>query len=285
MSRSVCILLAILWLVTHPESPVFAQPSQANILPSQPAADKTTGTVKDLETLLTGLVIQEAGLEWNNDKNWGGQEKAWNGIRFRHDDGRLETERVWKMVNHGSWEKYSAKVRPGPENFHITLPRIESTDDCTSNITVNVRTTLDIDARQSQWSRGVQLYSISGTGWADVEVSIQVAVKTRPDYTEFPPAIVIEPIVTNADIVLHRFQLDRVSKLGGEFSQQVSHAAKKIIDSKLEDKKTDIVIKLNKQIERNRDHLRFSMKDLELPEFINFWNAATKEDASKTSDK
>lgn len=266
-------------VITKNERNAVASSPQVAFQQSEVPAESSK-SLKEIENLLTGLVIREAGLEWSDDKKWGGQEKIWNGIRFRQDDGRLETERVWKTVNHGSWEKYAAKVRPGAENFRITLPNIETTPDGTSHITVNVRAVLDIDARQSQWSRGVQLYSVSASGWADVEVAIRVDVTTRPDYTEFPPAIVIDPTVSDAYVVLHRLQLDRVGKLGGEFSQQVSRAAEKIIEDKLADKKTDLVAKLNRQIEKNRKHLRFSMKDLELPEFVQFWNIATeKKDA------
>jgi|GEM_PF-5361573 len=269
--------LAIVILASGAVPPLLFSQQPANV-PAVTPSRPQSGSIRDLENLLTSLVVREAGLEWSDDKHWGEQERIWAGFRFRRDDGRLETERVWKEVNHGSWEKYSAKVRPGAENFRITFPNIEAAPDGSSRITVNVRAVLDIEARQSQWSRGVQLYSISGTGWADVEVSIRVTVTTRPDYTELPPALVISPTVTDAEIVLHRFQLDRVSKLGGEFSQQVSRAARKIIEDKLEEKKTDIVAKLNRQIEKNRKHLRFSMHDLELPEFVRFWDRATGKD-------
>ncbi len=252
--------------------PVAAQNPPPQVIGPQPApganTTSTTGSLEDVEKLLTRLVVGEAGLEWSDDRKWGQQEKVWGGVRLRRDGNRLETERVWRMVNHGSWEKYGAQVQPGAENFRITLPRIETTPDGASLVTVAVRAQLDIEARQAQWVRGVQMYSLSASGTADVGLEIAVRLDSVPDYSEFPPAIVLQPEVTSADIHLYDFRIDRVSKVGGEFAQQVSKVARKKIEEKIAEKKTGLPAKLNRQIEKNRDHLRFSLNDLILDEWL-----------------
>lgn len=238
---------------------------------SAPAADSLPDqrhSLEPMEKWLTRLVIEEAGLEWSDDRDWGGQERVQEGIRFRRDEGgKLETERVWKNVNHGSWERYSARVRPGAGNFRITLPRMETDPGGGSRITLQIRALLDLEARHSQWSRGLQLYSISAEGWADVEVTLDLRLSTLPDWSTIPPTVVLQPVVDAAHVTLHELQLDRVSKLGGEFSQQVGRLAQRVISARLAEKEQGLVDRLNRQIGKHRDQLRFSPADIQLPDW------------------
>jgi hypothetical protein len=228
----------------------------------------TSGSLADLERLLSTLVAREAGLEWNDEKNWGQQTEVQDGLRFRRDDGRLETERTWKKVNHGRWEKYAAAVRPGSENFRITLPRLETGTDGSSLVTVRVRALLDLSARISQWNRGLQLYSLSADGWADVQLELDARVSTRADWTEIPPAMVVQPEVLAVRVTIHELQLDRISKLGGEFSQQVGQLARSVIEDKLRERESGLVERLNRKIGEQADRLRFSLHDIEWPQWL-----------------
>ncbi len=232
------------------------------------ATPAPAGSLADLERLLTSLVAREAGLEWNDDRNWGQQVEVWDGIRFRQDDGRLETERAWKKANHGRWEKYAAQVRPGAEHFRITLPRLETAADGASLVTIRVRALVDLSARISQWSRGVQLYSFSAEGWTDVEMELEARVNTVADWSELPPAMVVRPEVLAVRVTLHELQLDRISKLGGEFSQQMGQLARGAIEERLRERESGLVERLNRKIGEKGDQLRFSIRDLDWPEWI-----------------
>lgn len=244
--------------------------------PASPALDATgNATTADARSLaqveqwLTRLVIDEAGLEWSDDRKWGQQEQVWDGIQWRRDPGgRWETERKWKSVNHGSWEKYHARLRPGADSFRITLPRLATAADGASEISLQVDAVIDLMARQSQWVRGVQLYSLSAEGWARVTVAIDLRLTTTAEWSEIPPVMVLQPVIEQVRIQLHELQLDRVSKVGGEVSQQIGRAAEKVIRDKLAEKEPGIADRLNRQIDKHRDRLRFSAADLHLPDWV-----------------
>ena len=81
------------------------------------------------------------------------------------------------------------------------------------------------------------------------------------DISRFPPDLIFAPTVTDADIIVDEFRLDRISKAGGEFAQQATRGARKILDKKVKEKETKLVEKLNEKLEKNKDDLRISVAD------------------------
>lgn len=263
-----CVLMAAALATCQFQTVGWATQAPGLAATSTPVESAPADSLEELERLLTALVARETGLEWSDEKKWGQQIEVQDGIRFRRDDGRLETERTWKKVNHGRWEKYAAQVRPGPGNINITLPRLATADDGSSLVTVRIRALVDLTARISQWTRGVQLFSFSAEGWTDVELELEARVSTAADWSEVPPAMVIRPEVLAVRVTIHELQLDRVSKLGGEFSQQLGQLARNTIEEKIRERESGLVERLNRKIGEQADRLRFSVRDVAWPDWL-----------------
>ncbi|MGI9517074.1 MAG: hypothetical protein ACR2NP_08520, partial [Pirellulaceae bacterium] len=113
----------------------------------------------------------------------------------------------------------------------------------------------------SEWVRGVQMYSLSAEGRAAVRLSVDITMSIGMDPTHFPPGIVFAPRATAADLIVDDFRIDRVSKLGGEFAQQVTRLARREMDDEIAEKEAELVEKINKEFDENRDDLRLSLSD------------------------
>ena len=133
----------------------------------------------------------------------------------------------------------------------------------TDRVTVDVIITAKVDvmARQAKWVKGMQLYSISADGSADVQLAISASLGSRMDVSKFPPDITFDPRIEDAKIKLANFRIDRVSKAGGEFAQQVTRIVKSKLDEKIASKEDKLVDKLNAKIEKSRDRLTLSAHD------------------------
>jgi len=81
------------------------------------------------------------------------------------------------------------------------------------------------------------------------------------DVSKFPPDVIFDPHVEDAEIELADFRIDRVSKAGGEFAQQVTRIVKSKLDKKIAAKEDKLVAKLNAKIEKSRDRLTLSAND------------------------
>ena len=226
----------------------------------QPAVAQTTDS--EFNRFLTKLALKHLPAEFEEDKDWGQTAERWDGIKFRRDNGRLETERRRKTVNHGTWKKYSAELANPTEQFSIEIKDLRELQDNQIGFSVHCAANVNLDARQSKWIKGIQLYSLSAQGHARMRLEVEMQVTMTTDSGNFPPDLVFQPEAKSATIHLDEFRIDRVSKLGGEFAQQVSRAVRKKLDQKIEDKQQKLVDKINREIDENRDHLRVPVGDL-----------------------
>lgn len=223
--------------------------------------DEPVDASDNINNLITNLVLESIPHTYEDDKKWGQQEERWDGVRVWRDGWEIKTKRRKKLVNHGKWQKYSATLINPEDEFGIEVNQIRQTEDGKMAFEINFVAHLAIQARHSNWVKGVQLYSISGEGSAKVRLALDCEMKINLDFGEFPPDVIFIPEVVAADLHVDEFRLDRVSKLGGEFSQQVGKAARKIMDEKIEEREEKLVKKINKQIAKKQDELRLSLAE------------------------
>ena len=164
-------------------------------------------------------------------------------------------------MNHGTWRKYSARLLDPENAFSIELRNLTELDDNRVAFEVHCRSKLALSARQSKWVKGVQLYSLSANGHATVRLSVSIELEIQPDATQFPPDLKFVPRAQEATIQIEEFRIDRVGKLGGEVAQQVSRAARKILDDKVADKERDLVKKINRQFDKQADRLKLPVSE------------------------
>ena len=240
-------------------------PKQTSTTPSLPDRSKPEATSADageeLDSLITDMVLEAIPHTFKEDKDWGGQDERWDGIKIRREGLKIKTKRRKKMVNHGTWKKYSAKLLNPEEEFSIAVKNMRETDDEKVAFDVHFSAHLAIDGRQSKWVKGVQLYSFSAQGHTKVRLVVGVELGVTMDINHFPPDLVFVPVAKQANLTVDEFRIDRVSKAGGEFAQQVTKGARKSLDEKLAEKQDKLVEKINKEFTKNQSKLRLSVAD------------------------
>jgi hypothetical protein len=216
---------------------------------------------KRLDDFLTKLALDSMPVRYVEDKDWGQQSERWDGVKVSFKDGRLKTKRRKKKVNHGTWKRYEASLIDPNESFSVQLNNFRETES--DRVTFDVRATakIKLEARQSKWVKGIQLYSISADGSANVQLILSVSLGSQMDVTKFPPDLIFDPHIDAAKIQLSGFRIDHVSKAGGEIAQQITRAVRKKIDEKIARKEEKLVEKLNAKIEKSRDRFTLSIHD------------------------
>lgn len=216
---------------------------------------------KKLDQFLTKLALDSMPVRYVEDKDWGLQSERWDGVKVSFKNGRLRTKRRKKKVNHGTWDRYEVSLVDPENSFSVNLDDFRELDEGNVSFVVRAIARVDVSARQSKWIKGVQLYSISANGSADVQLELSVMLGSKMDVTKFPPDLIFDPKIEAANITVDNFRIDRVSKAGGEFAQQVTRIVKKKIDEKAVEKEEKLVRKLNEKIEKNRDRFTLSVHD------------------------
>ena len=248
-------------LIVLSNSIVAAQQQSKNEPASTQSAEISDGDAKQLDEFLTQLALDSMPVRYVEDKDWGKQSERWDGVKVSFKNGRLRTKRRKKLVNHGTWDRYEVSLVDPENSFSVQMNNFKETDTDRVTFDVIITAKVDVMARQAKWVKGMQLYSISADGSADVQLAISASLGSRMDVSKFPPDITFDPRIEDAKIKLANFRIDRVSKAGGEFAQQVTRIVKSKLDEKIASKEDKLVDKLNAKIEKSRDRLTLSAHD------------------------
>ena len=253
------IMIAAMLIVPCNSFVAAQQPQDASA--NAQSAEQPDDDAKQLDDFLTRLALDSMPVRYVEDKDWGKQSERWDGVKVSFKNGRLRTKRRKKLVNHGTWDRYEVSLVDPEKSFAVQMNNFKETDADRVTFDVVITAKVDVMARQAKWVKGMQLYSISADGSADVQLSISASLGSRMDVSKFPPDITFDPRIEDAKIKLANFRIDRVSKAGGEFAQQVTRIVKSKIDKKIASKEDKLVEKLNAKIEKSRDRLTLSAHD------------------------
>ena len=214
-----------------------------------------------LDQLLTNLVLENLPHDYVDEKKWGRQSERWDGVDVKFKDGKIRTHRRKKMVNHGTWKRYTASLMNPTEEFSVRVTNMRQRPDASMAFDVECSAHVKLHGRQSKWIKGVQLYSLSADGHTKLNLSVSMQLETHLDITKFPPDLIFAPKATAANIEVKELRIDRISKAGGEFAQQVTKGVRSSLDEKIAKKEKKLVEKINKKLREEKKSLRLSISE------------------------
>lgn len=243
-----------------------------------PTSRKDSTTGNELQTLQVTNDLAKDSLQWlatkaskhiprtlSGDKNWGDTKRIWAGVKMRMDGLRLRTNRRYRDLEQGRWIKYEVTLPEVTPAINITdvSPRIDvTTGEQSWKITSSVVSPMEFEARVQRWNLGVKLFSVTVRGNARIRLNSTLSVGFQAHYGEIPPGLVIVPIVQKAALVMEHFEVDRVSKIGGDVAEQWGELLEDIlIDRLIKRQNEKLVGTLNKSIDKERDDLKISLSE------------------------
>ncbi len=248
--------------------------------PAQNASksENHSGSPKDLQTLQVTSAQAKDSIQWlatkaskhiprtlSGDKNWGDTKRVWAGVKMRMDGFKLRTKRRYRDLEQGRWIKYEVTLPDVPPAIKITdvSPSIDATTGEQSwTITSSVVSPMEFEARVQRWNLGVKLFSVTVRGQARIRLNSTLSVGFHANYGEIPPGLVIAPSVQKAELVMEHFEVDRVSKIGGDVAEQWGELLEDILIERLVKRQNEkLVGKLNKSIDKERDDLKLSLSE------------------------
>lgn len=216
----------------------------------------------EFQTWLTDLVREHLPEKYEKRKNWGHTERRMSGLSLQLDDGRLKTHRKFDDVNDGRWTMYSAKLADPQEQFEIEVSRMQELPDGRVALDLVAVAKLAVFGRQSLWTGGVQVFSLSAEADAKVRLAAHVEVATRLDPTVFPPDVHLAPTITAASFEILDFRLRRISRASGPLVRSLSHSVREMLEEKLAEDNDKLVSKMNKSLAKEQDKLKLSLSEI-----------------------
>lgn len=213
----------------------------------------------ELDQTVRWLVLKNIPPAYEDNRKWGTLKQAYNGFRFRREGMKIETERKYRTVKHGTWSRYYVELIDPANRLVLRIDRLEPIADDRFVIETTLEAPLHAFGRISQWQRDVQLISLSTNADATVRVWLQAEATIRTNPLVFPPEVQFEPVVKDAKIELIQFEVQRISQVSGPLAEQLGKGIRKIVDDRLEDYSDKLVIKMNQQLVKQKDKLKLSI--------------------------
>ena len=218
---------------------------------------------------LAELALRNAPRTIDGDKDWGETKKVWAGVKIRRDGFQIKTHRRWEYLNHGRWLRFSATLPDSNASnaAKVSVQEVESYLDPETmrqrwRITSTLDAPIDFVARIQRWNIGVRLFSMTVSGRMRIALESTLTVGIDPDYGEVPPAIVVDPIIEDAQIALREFEVERISNFGGDFAEEWGELLESTITDRIVDKQNEkLTSRLNRAIDKQRDDLRISLAE------------------------
>jgi hypothetical protein len=231
--------------------------------------DSLESTSNDsIDRLLTQLVLTLVPKTYVDDRKWGAQAERFDGVKLERNHGRTELQRKTKLVNHGTWKKYSASLRNPEQEFQVQIRNLTQDAEGKLNFEIHLSAHIDFRAQQVEWKKGVKMLSLSVAGHTEVKIQVDLEVAVTFTGKHFPPDIALAPRVTQAQIELQEFKIDRIGKIGGEIAQQVGREAQQRLKERMPEYERKLREKANAEFARKETRLRFSGAEL----YSSKWN-------------
>jgi hypothetical protein len=162
------------------------------------------------------------------------------------------------VMKHGTWQKYELRPVQPEQTLAIRLLNVRNLDNGRLAFDLECDLTSDLTARQAEWRRGVQLYSLHADATIQGTVKLACTLGITLDFTA-QPTLVLAPEVVTAQLVLHEFRIHRISKVGGELAQQATRRTRKWLDEHAQQHNVKLADAINQQLQKRPERLRIPL--------------------------
>ncbi|MEM9585863.1 MAG: hypothetical protein AAGA03_01165 [Planctomycetota bacterium] len=238
---------------------------QAVATPEVTATDQLSVTPQQARRAvqwLADFAVRRLPASHQGDKDWGKTKRIWAGVDIRRDGWKLRTHRRWREVRHGRWIRYRIDLpHRGASSPPPVAVQIRSVDAVQGGwrIAASIVADAPFDVRLERWNLGTKWVSVNVTGQSRAKLDTQLLVQFRMDYDDLFPAMIVSPEVQAAHLTLERFEVERISKLGGDVAEGIGEVIQEVIKEAWLKKQNDrLVGKLNREISKHQQDLRLS---------------------------
>jgi hypothetical protein len=235
--------------------------------PSEPPAAATGTTPSStaaqspnqaLAEMAREAVLKSIKPEYEKLDNWGHQKEIVDGYHWEQRPDGWHWVKQTKKVNEGTWRRYLVRIDHPEQNLKLRFTPPQPAANGATSFQAFLTTRLWVDAAQEQWVLGVKGLNFHVEGYATIRARLDILVSIQPVAGASFGTIEVLPKVTDVNLELVDLTLTKVDLLHGDAARELGRMLKDIVASEIKKKEPDVAKKINAQIEKNRDKLRFS---------------------------
>jgi hypothetical protein len=232
-------------------------PETLPLVPVPVSADER----QEISTWVKWMVLKNLPPNYEDNRKWDKRKEVFVGLHIHRDGLKIETKRKTKLMKHGTWTRYTIDFVDPEQELIVDVSKIDFSNEGRIDITTRIEAPLKLFGRVSQWQRNVRWYSLSMHAQSRVEMNVECSVYVHVNSAKFPPDVEFSPIVTSAKVQLKEFEVDRISRVGGDAAELIGKGIREVLDEKMKDYDDKLVEKMNREIAKQKDKLTLSLSD------------------------
>jgi hypothetical protein len=213
------------------------------------AEEPAEKTPEGVSSLLEWIAREHLPREIEDSKHWGKEEKVWAGVKFSWDDGKLHTRRKWDSVRQGTWYRYRAQLIDPDRRLQVQVGKLRELPKGRAGFDVVAKARMAATGRMAQWQHNVQLISVDVEAQADIELRLKCSTAFQFDTARFPPDVVLDVRVDDAELRLTDFRLEKLGVIDGSPARLLGRSMREMIEDKLVKSADKLAAKMNAKLQ------------------------------------
>ncbi len=216
-------------------------------MPAQEKEKKSKQEYVEFSKLIHSMVVKQLPKQFEDTSGWGQRIEVPPNLPLP----RLRT--IFKVGDryeapHGAWRRFMGKIEHPDKNLKIVVKDFKQLNDKTYRVVVDVDAIVMVHGEWQQWQKGIPLVGAGAVADANVTASIVCDVGVSLNFKEFPPALKLEPRVSELGLNFVDFKVRGGPFVTGEFGDNLRNDLKEGIRGLLKTSEPAIKDHANKAI-------------------------------------
>jgi hypothetical protein len=212
------------------------------------------------EEILEGLAVSLIPEDYENTKDWGKQNRVFDGINADVRNGSLRLAKRTAVVNNGLWRRYRVTLVEPERTILVTIHDRGQRDD-RQHLLISARFEAFVDARMELWTMGVKGLngSVHGTGTMRIDVACSYAVET--EFKGALPELRLVPQIDGLNLTLVEYRARKIGPLRGDLAEAVGDGGRAVLREFVNGQEEKLLKKLRTEVASKQDRLRLAPGD------------------------
>lgn len=212
------------------------------------------------EEILKGLAVSLIPENYENTKDWGKQNRVFDGLNADVRNGNLRIAKRTAMVNHGLWRRYRVTLVEPERTVRVTVHDRGQVED-RQHLLISAQFEAFVDARMELWAMGVKGLngSVHGTGTMRIDVACSYAIETG--FNGALPELRLVPQIDGLNLTLVEYRARKIGPLRGDLAETVGDGGRAVLREIVNGQEEKLLKKLRTDVASRQDRLRLAPGD------------------------
>lgn len=217
-------------------------------------ATPSSGSSSAISRAIAGAIERALPEVYEKQDDWGATKTIAVGLKGTGKGLNFDIKRRRKEVPHGLWKHYKIQRRQGGPSPSVQLENLRVTSEGTTSFRLTVDVDFDYWARAKLYQYGIHLLAVEAVGSCKATLRMDGEMGLRFGPVEGSPGVAIDPAVTDAQLIIHEWRVERVSNMHGPLIEELGDGVRRLIEREMNG--PALTSKLNRAIDKKRDRLQ-----------------------------